>query len=305
MQGVREVRGNVSFSGKKRRVRKMSGAQQAHVETVTIRRFIRRMRGGSQAQLVEASDGNFYVAKFLGNPQGNRTLVNELVAHQLLRAMGMSTPLLCLLNLPDTAQVCGNVYFSVGAKRLLAQPGRHLGSMCPVNPDKVAIFDFLPEHLLRCVGNIEEFATMFVIDRWLHNVDKRQAVFFRDRSQLKSIFRACFVDQGMSFGGSLWEFGDVAGYGLAESRSIYSQLDMATLAQRAIEGIKAISESTIIAAGKCVPHEWLAEGDADCLARVLGKLESRRTRLDSLVARHLKAIKFADPSPENARSYCV
>jgi hypothetical protein len=261
------------------------------------------MRGGSQAQLVEGSDGKFYVAKFLGNPQGNRTLVNELVAHQLLRVMGISTPPLRLLNLPNTAEFDQNAYFLVGAKRIPAEPGRHLGSLCPVNPEKVAIFDLLPVRLLSLVGNIEEFATTFVMDKWLYNADRRQVVYFRDRSQSPKVtFRACFIDQGMSFGGSLWEFGDVAGFGLAESQCVYSQLDMAALAERAINRIKAIAESTISAAGDCVPREWLAEGDADCLARLLGQLASRRSRLDSLVRRHLAAIKGAAPLSLNTHT---
>ena len=281
-----------------------TGSQCADYATVTIKRLVRRMRGGSQAQLVEGSNGYFYVAKFLGNPQGNRTLVNELVAHHLLRAMGISAPSLCLLNLPDTAEFRENAYFLVGANRIPAQPGPHLGSMSPVNPEKVAIFDLLPSRLLSLVGNIEEFATMFVIDKWLHNVDRRQVVFYRDRRQSpKTTFRACFIDQGMSFGGCLWELGDVAGFGLAESQSIYSLLDMPALAERAINRIKAIAESTILTAAACLPREWLAEGDADCLARLLGQLESRRSRLDSLVRRHLDAVKSAAPLPLSTHSY--
>jgi hypothetical protein len=30
---------------------------------------IRRMRGGSQSQFMRASDGNYYITKFQGNPQ--------------------------------------------------------------------------------------------------------------------------------------------------------------------------------------------------------------------------------------------
>lgn len=282
----------------------MRGAQQAHVATVTIRRFVRRMRGGSQAQLVEASDGNFYVAKFLGNPQGNRTLVNELVAHQLLRALEISTPRLRLLNLPNTPELLENAYFSVNAKRVFVQPGTHLGSMCPANPDDVAIFDFLPQRLFNLVGNIEEFATMFVFDRWLFNVDPRQAIFFRDRSRSeKSIFRACFIDHGMSFGGPRWKLGDTTPYGLAAQKSAYLRLDMAALTLRAIDTIKAIPESTIIGLDECIPREWLADGDADCLAGLLGQLEGRRTRLDSVVGRHLDALN--DSRNEPARDYCA
>ncbi len=44
---------------------------------------IRRMRGGSQAHLLRASDGAYFVTKFLNNPQSPRILANEMFATQL------------------------------------------------------------------------------------------------------------------------------------------------------------------------------------------------------------------------------
>ena len=41
--------------------------------------YVRRMRGGSQAHLLRCSDGEYYVVKFQNNPQGARTLANELL----------------------------------------------------------------------------------------------------------------------------------------------------------------------------------------------------------------------------------
>jgi hypothetical protein len=70
-----------------------------HCETVDINRAIRRMRGRSQAYLVEGNDGRFYVAKFAGNPQGNRTLINEWITAHLLKRLDVSTPLLIVLRL--------------------------------------------------------------------------------------------------------------------------------------------------------------------------------------------------------------
>jgi hypothetical protein len=32
-------------------------------------RMVRKMRGGAQAHLLECEDGNFYVVKFVNNPQ--------------------------------------------------------------------------------------------------------------------------------------------------------------------------------------------------------------------------------------------
>src|SRR5690242_1767336 len=70
-------------------------------KTVEIKRIIRSLRGGSQARLVEGEDGRFYACKFAGNPQGNRTLVNEWVTQSILALLDISTPSLCVLKLPD------------------------------------------------------------------------------------------------------------------------------------------------------------------------------------------------------------
>jgi len=55
-------------------------------------RLIRKMRGGAQAHLIEAVDGNFYVVKFLNNPQHRRILVNEWIASAFLKYLGIAAP---------------------------------------------------------------------------------------------------------------------------------------------------------------------------------------------------------------------
>jgi hypothetical protein len=259
--------------------------------TVTITRLIRRMRGESQAQLVEGSDGRFYVAKFNGNPQGNRTLVNEIIAHHLLCAFDVSTPPLCILHLPEKQDFREDAHFTIGARRIPVQSGNHFGSMCPVDPSKVAIFDFMPERLLDRVGNIEEFATIFVLDQWLYNTARRQAIFFRDcRLPAQTPYRACFIDHGMIFGGSMWHFGDAARHCLAFPRSIYSKLDMSELTRPIIDRIEGLLKNTIMALGDRIPREWFADGDTGRLASILDQLEGRRTTLRSLISEHLNAI---------------
>jgi len=56
------------------------------------RRYLRKMRGGAQAHLIECSDGNAYVVKFLNNPQHRRILVNELIASALLQHLQIAAP---------------------------------------------------------------------------------------------------------------------------------------------------------------------------------------------------------------------
>ena len=50
---------------------------------VSAVQHIRKMRGGSQAQLLRASDGHYYVTKFQNNPQHVRILANEFLGSRL------------------------------------------------------------------------------------------------------------------------------------------------------------------------------------------------------------------------------
>jgi hypothetical protein len=54
---------------------------------------VRRLRGGSQSQLLRASDGLYYVTKFQNNPQHVRVLANEMLATRLGALLGLPVPM--------------------------------------------------------------------------------------------------------------------------------------------------------------------------------------------------------------------
>src|SRR4051794_7661488 len=83
---------------------------------IEIVRVIRRMRGGCQSFLVVGSDGHAYVAKFAGNPQGTRALINESVALYVLRYLGASTPEGVILQLNDRCEGRDQLYFSTNRR---------------------------------------------------------------------------------------------------------------------------------------------------------------------------------------------
>ena len=64
-------------------------------------RLIRKMRGGAQAHLIEAADGNFYVVKFLNNPQHRRILVNEWIASAFLKYLGIAIPDVAMIRVTE------------------------------------------------------------------------------------------------------------------------------------------------------------------------------------------------------------
>jgi hypothetical protein len=261
--------------------------------SIPIRRVIRRMRGGSQAQLVEGHDGHHYVTKFLGNPQGNRCLINEVIASRLMSCLEVTLPEIGLLDLVASTQSIEEAYFQAGNRRVPPQQGLHFGSRCPVNPDKTAIFDFLPNASLCKVTNLSEFATMFVLDRWLHLADKRQAIYYRDRAIKDKVgYKACFIDHGWIFGGQAWELLDTPGHALAFPKTIYSMLDMRALTMAAVERVQAISGGELQLVLEDIPDTWFGPEDRECFAKLLVKLDQRKSGLHLLVSRHLDFLKL-------------
>jgi hypothetical protein len=76
------------------------------MRTVTATRYVTPLReGGSLPAIVEADDLGLYVLKFRGAGQGIRTLIAELLAGELARALGLRVPEIVLMELdPELAR---------------------------------------------------------------------------------------------------------------------------------------------------------------------------------------------------------
>src|ERR1700712_1669345 len=102
---------------------------------IKARRFIRKMRGGAQAHLLEAEDGHYYVVKFRNNPQHRRILVNEWIASVFLKHLQISAPPVTLIELtPDFLAENPDVHIQLGTRRSDVAAGWHFGSRYPGDP---------------------------------------------------------------------------------------------------------------------------------------------------------------------------
>jgi hypothetical protein len=240
---------------------------------------------------VEGEDGRFYVCKFAGNPLGNRTLVNEWVTQSILALLEISTPSLCVLKLPDCLRD-ETLYFEVGNKRVPVEGQWHLGSLCPVNPEKKPIFDFLPEKLLRNVSNLDDFGKAFVADRWLYQSDRRQAIFVRDRTLAvgETRMKAYFIDNGMAFDGSSWQLREAVGHGLYMDRTVYGLVDMPAICDQTVSQIESFSERQLFWSLATLPECWLSADDKDELKRLLMDLHKKRLRLRRAVTSQIASM---------------
>ena len=129
-------------------------------------RLIRKMRGGAQAHLIEASDGHFYVVKFRNNPQHRRILVNELVSAVFLKYLQISSADAAVIEVTEEFLVDNpGVSIELGASKIRVSTGWQFGSLYPGDPGRVAVYDFVPDTLLHKVQNREDFLGALVFDK--------------------------------------------------------------------------------------------------------------------------------------------
>ena len=263
-------------------------------QTIQIVQVIRRMRGSSQAQLVRGHDGRLYVGKFQGNPQGNRTLVNEWIAAKLYQKLAVSTPPLVLLKLGEKVGQSDDFCFRLGDKKIAIEAGIHLGSVCPVDPSITAIFDFLPTSLLHRIGNLDEFAIALVLDTLLGQTDSRQAILTREHPGIESPFRAHFIDHGMAFNGTAWSFGNGISHGLYHNRGVYSLLDSTSICEKTCDALVVIDEDLLFETLENIPDAWFAPGDSGALAKLFAQLIKRREQVSVFVREKLEDVRRRD-----------
>ncbi len=259
---------------------------------VKARRFIRKMRGGAQAHLLEADNGQFYVVKFKNNPQHRRILVNELLAGVLLRYLQISCPEVALVRVsPEFLEQYPEVGFQLGSRHVPVEPGWQFGSRYPADPNTLAVYDFIPDVLLRKVVNRDHFHGILAFDKWTGNADSRQSIFFRAQvsewlpggtGSRQTGFVAQMMDHGYLFDGPHWSFSDSPIQGLYYRSSVYESVRGWDDFEPWLGRIIHLPEETLDEAVKQIPSEWI-EGDEEALEKLLHRLVRRRTRVRDLI----------------------
>ncbi len=270
------------------------------------------MRGGAQAHLLAGGDGHYYVTKFLENPQHVRILVNEWIAARLLEYLRIAAPRVAIVEL-DAAFLSREpeVRIRLAAKDLPVSAGWHFGSRFPGNPDRDAVYDYLPDSLLAQVHNLRHFLGVFVFDKWTANSDSRQAIFVRQRikewmdssdmathdmSPLAKGFVALMIDHGYAFDGPHWEFGDSAMQGFYFRSMVYLGVrrldDFEPWLTRVREAPAELFDGIL----RDLPRQWLPGGDDEAVERLVEQLYVRRRLVADLVERSAAARPSCFPT---------
>ena len=272
---------------------------------VNARRLVRKMRGGAQAHLLEADDGHFYVVKFRNNPQHRRVLINEWIASTFLQYLQIAAPETAIVQVsPQFLAANPEVSITLGNARQPVEPGWHFGSRYPGNPDRVAVYDFVPDTLLDRIENLSEFLGVLVFDKWTGNADARQSIFLRARLReyvptfqghaLRIGFLALMVDHGYIFNGPHWTYTDSPLMGLYYRPKVYSKVQGWDDFQPWLDRVTHFPDHVVDDAIARMPSEWL-NGDREPLYALLEKLMARRSRVADLVQDCRRAT--IDPFP--------
>ncbi len=243
--------------------------------------YVRRMRGGAQAQLLHCSDGCYYVVKFSNNPQDVRVLANEMFVSRLGRALGLPVPIAKVINVSRSFISSTNgLTIQKGHSSVPCRSGLQFGSQYVVEPMQGKVFDFLPPGMFDSVRNIEMFAGMLVLDKWTCNCDARQAVFWRKQQQQR--YTVAFVDHGYCFNCGEWNFPDSPLRGVYQQHEVYDRVHSMDSFEPWLARIEHLGADSVEEMASSIPIGWY-RGDRKCLKLLTGRLVRRKSELRRLI----------------------
>lgn len=134
------------------------------LEIISVERRI--PLGVTYPYLIKCSDNNSYVAKFPGNPDGTRVLINEYVCAELAKLLGLPIPRYKLVkenninkfenNLTDIKMINGTIFCSEWLDKSTKLPGYYILTKInnKIDAIKILIFDVLIGNNDRNEGNL-------------------------------------------------------------------------------------------------------------------------------------------------------
>src|SRR5579859_1905341 len=253
---------------------------------------VRRMRGGSQAHLLRASDGAFYVTKFQNNPQHIRVLANEMLATRLGQWLGLPLPRVEAIEVSDWLIAnTPDLRVDVGGLAKPCSSGQQLASLYP--DLETQVFDYLPESLLTQVANLRDFARCIVLDKWTGNADGRQAIFTRKPRGRRH--RATFIDQGYCFNAGEWTFPDSPLRGVYARNCVYADIRGWESFEPALSKAEEADTIDIWRCAEQIPPEWYGY-DHDALNQIVDLLFQRRRFIRDLITAFRRSSRSPFPN---------
>src|SRR5205807_290952 len=117
-------------------------------------RHVRRLAGGTQPQLIRASDGNLYVAKFKNNPRHIRVLASEFLATRLGLWLGLPMPQVGMIEVSEWLVAHSpELGIEIGETVVPCSSGLQFASPYVGNLEQNCVLDSVPADMLDVVVN--------------------------------------------------------------------------------------------------------------------------------------------------------
>lgn len=243
---------------------------------------IRKMRGGSQAHLIRASDNNLYVTKFQNNPQHIRVLASEYLGTKLGILLGLPMPEVRIINVSEwLISNTPELRIDTSGTSVPCTIGLQLGSSYAADPAQDHIFDYLPESIFQRISNLEDFPRMLAFDKWTGNSDGRQAVFVKQRGERD--YHAVFIDQGFCFNAGEWKFVDQPLRGVYGQNAAYRAVCGWESFEPTLSRIAGIEISQLRQITAEIPPSWY-QNDMDGISSLIKTLHQRRAIVRDLIS---------------------
>jgi hypothetical protein len=231
---------------------------------------------------MQANDGNLYVVKFQGNPQGTGVLANEMLAAKLAVMLGLPVPTTEIVELPP--ELSEELYFETPYGRQTIRPGLHLGSRLVITSLEGRVYDSLPQGLRPLLRNPDDLVGVQLFDLWTCNRDTRQFLYWKYSKDKK--YAVTFIDNGHCFGGPEWSFAPL----------MFPQatlVEPSTIGEwrhwTALIATFPIEEFESVEAG-LIPHEWRCEETQ--FKGIFEELRIRQAKLVAEIRSKLDALAF-------------
>jgi hypothetical protein len=263
---------------------------------VTAVEHIRRMRGGSQPHLMRCSDGRFYVVKFQNNPQYTRILVNEYLGGKLARLLGLPSPDISLIDVPqELVHRTPELAFELPRQNRPVEAGLAFGSEHPstgggAHRTLQSVLELRPKSAAVQIQNISDLLGILIFDKWTSNADDRQILCVARSPELPTTLRMFMIDNGFCFGGPDWSFKDLPGHGLYLDRSIYATFHASQRLKPWLNRLEAnVSLEKLTQITEEIPESWVKD-DRDELLKMVQRLYERKKRVLALVRLSLNLL---------------
>ena len=244
--------------------------------------------------MMRCTDGHYYIVKFPANPQGTKTLVNEMLGTRLAERLGLPVAQTRLVYVSaGLIRLTQELVFEMPRTRSPCPAGLCSGSLYQGDPRHGSTWDFLPrEYPLQ---NPCDFLGMLLFDKWTCNTDARQVVYQRIRDEYKAVM----IDQGFCFNASEWNFPDAPLRGRYKGAIAYERVaGIASFEPWLTRLERDLDKAALADCAAGIPQEWY--GSTADLHQLLDRLCNRRFRVRELLSDMARVRPRIFPNWSNA-----